>query len=104
MATTVDVLALEELSPQRGRFVRAGGCEIALFRHGDQVFALDDSCPHSGASLSGGQFDGRSVKCRAHGLRFDVATGCMAGGIDGLQARVYPVQVVAGRIHVTIDG
>lgn len=103
MTMTVDVLALEDLAPERGRFVRAGGCEIALFRRGDEVFAIDDSCPHAGASLSGGQFDGRSVKCRAHGLRFDVATGCMAGGVEGLKARVYPAQVVAGRIHVSVD-
>jgi 3-phenylpropionate/trans-cinnamate dioxygenase ferredoxin component len=101
--TTVDVLALSDLTPERGRFVRAGKCEIALFRSGDQVFALQDSCPHSGASLAGGRFDGRNVTCRAHGLRFDVATGCMAGSVVGLQARVYPVQIVAGRIHVTVD-
>jgi len=101
--TTVDVLALDDLTPERGRFVRAGNCEIALFRRGDQVFAIDDSCPHSGASLAGGRFDGRSVTCRAHGLRFDVATGCMASGISGLQARVHPVQIVAGRIRITID-
>ena len=26
--------------PQRGRLVRAGRCDIALFRRGDQVFAI----------------------------------------------------------------
>ena len=37
---TVDVLALDELTPERGRLVRAGRCDIALFRRGDQVFAI----------------------------------------------------------------
>lgn len=103
MTVTVDVLALDDLPHDRGRFVRAGSCGIALFRRDEQVFAIDDSCPHAGASLAGGRFDGRTVACRAHGLRFDVATGCMAGGIDGLRARSYPVQIVDGRIHVTVD-
>jgi len=101
--TTVDVLALDDLTPERGRFVRAGKREIALFRCGDQVFAINDSCPHSGASLAAGRFDGRGLTCPAHGLRFDVATGCMTGGIAGVQSRVYPVQIVAGRIHITVD-
>jgi nitrite reductase/ring-hydroxylating ferredoxin subunit len=53
--------------------------DIALFDLGGTLYASEDSCPHQGASLFGGKLSGRLIKCRAHGLRFDLATGCMPG-------------------------
>ena len=102
MGDAVDLLALDEIAPDRGRLVRAAGREIALFRAGGQVFAIDDGCPHASASLAGGHFDGRIVTCRAHGLRFHVATGCMVVN-PGLKVRSYPAQVLAGRVCMVID-
>jgi len=34
--------------------------------------------PASGTSLLGGNLQGRMIQCRVHGLRFDLASGCMA--------------------------
>ncbi len=48
---------------------------LIVVRLGDEVFALDQRCSHAGASLLTGQILGRSVECRAHGCRFDLASG-----------------------------
>jgi 3-phenylpropionate/trans-cinnamate dioxygenase ferredoxin subunit len=58
--------------------VREAGLSLALFSVKGSLYALDDSCPHSGASLVMGQLDGFWLRCPAHGLRFDIRSGCMA--------------------------
>ena len=78
----IPLIAMDELPEGRGRRVCAAGYDLAVFRVGDAVYAIDDSCPHAGASLVMGQLDGATVSCRAHGLRFDLATGCMRDALS----------------------
>lgn len=93
----MDLIAFDDLPLSRGRLVRANGLELALFRVGEEVYAIADSCPHAGASLSGGMVNGCQVACRAHGLRFDLRTGCVPG-VKGLAVKTYPLRVVDGRV------
>lgn len=90
-----------ELPEGARRLIRREGHEIAVFRIDGAVYAIEDSCPHAGGSLVLGQLDGTIVTCRAHGLRFDVRTGCHAGS-TGLKARSYPVRVREGRVEIDI--
>ena len=83
----------------RGRFVWSAEGGIAVFRTLEGVFALADSCPHAGASLAGGLLDGRHVSCRAHGLAFDVVSGC-ARGVPKLRVARHEVRIEAGRVRV----
>ncbi|MBF4559910.1 MAG: Rieske 2Fe-2S domain-containing protein [Pseudomonadales bacterium] len=80
--------------------VQANGSHIALFNVDGQVYAIDDSCPHNGASLLFGKLDGRWVQCPAHGLRFNLATGCLRGG--GMNVRAYPVEIAEDCIRITL--
>ncbi|MDM0068407.1 MULTISPECIES: Rieske (2Fe-2S) protein [unclassified Variovorax] len=97
-----DLLGVHELS-ERGRgFARRNGHEIALFLVEDTVHAIADSCPHAGASLARGALAGTTIQCPAHGLRFDLASGCIHGACGGLALRTYPVRVHAGRIEVDL--
>jgi phenylpropionate dioxygenase-like ring-hydroxylating dioxygenase large terminal subunit len=41
-----------------------------------EAFVLEDLCPHRGALLSAGAFDGRELECPFHGWRFDTAGAC----------------------------
>lgn len=81
--------------------VREAGLSLALFSVEGALYALDDACPHSGASLVMGKLDGWRVRCPAHGLWFDIRTGCMSAA-GGLAARSYPVSVVDGQTFVTV--
>jgi 3-phenylpropionate/trans-cinnamate dioxygenase ferredoxin subunit len=100
VAEWIDAVAADQFPEGGRRLVRAAGLDIALFRAQGQCYALEDSCPHQGASLVVGKVDGTTVTCRAHGLRFDLATGCMRPAA-GLQARSFPVRLHDG--HVQID-
>lgn len=96
--TAIDIGALHDIPVQGARVVKTRfGC-VAIFRTADdQVFALDDRCPHKGGPLSEGIVHGTSVTCPLHNWVFDMATGT-AQGADSGQINTYPVQVDAGRI------
>jgi nitrite reductase/ring-hydroxylating ferredoxin subunit len=99
----IDVCALDEIPRGKSLAVRAAGKDIALFNVAGNVHAIENSCPHQGAALSGGELCDRVVKCRAHGLRFDVTTGEFAGAQAKLRVPVFPVQVTGGRVAVAVN-
>ncbi|MFR0690316.1 Rieske (2Fe-2S) protein [Enterobacterales bacterium AE_CKDN230030158-1A_HGKHYDSX7] len=74
---------------------------VLLFDVEGELHAIDDRCPHAGASLFSGRLDGRWLQCPAHGLRFDLNTGCPAG-IKGFGLRRHEVQWRGGECHVLI--
>lgn len=97
-------IAPERLPPPGGRaLLHTGRRCVALFQVDGQYYALDDSCPHQGASLAGGKLEGRSVQCPAHGLRFDLASGCMRQSPQ-VRVAVYPIHIERGRVFLSLPG
>lgn len=77
------------------------GKSLALFNVGGHLLAIDDSCPHQGSSLCAGQLDGGVIQCRAHGLRFDLASGYLLNS-KALKVASYPVEVEGERVFIRI--
>jgi 3-phenylpropionate/trans-cinnamate dioxygenase ferredoxin component len=73
-----------------------------VFNLGGMLYAIDNACPHNGASLASGQLEGCLLRCPAHGLRFDVRTGCMPGP-GGLSVTTFPVDMVDSKVVVSFD-
>ena len=48
---------------------------VTVFRKGDSWYAIDDMCPHMGASLAEGYVEGNSVSCPWHAWRFCIVDG-----------------------------
>ncbi len=98
MTLYVDIAALDDIPRQGARVVRTpAGC-VAVFRTADdQVFALEDRCPHKGGPLSEGIVHGTSVTCPLHAWVFDLNTGQAQGTDDGAVRR-FAVRVAAGRV------
>lgn len=94
----IDIGALDDIPAQGARVIKTAlGC-VAIFRTaGDEVFALDDRCPHKGGPLSEGIVHGAQVTCPLHNWVFDLTTG-QAQGADTGQVTTYPVRVQGGRI------
>jgi 3-phenylpropionate/trans-cinnamate dioxygenase ferredoxin subunit len=55
--------------------VEKNGKTICVTRVGDEVFAIDDTCSHSDASLSEGDVTDFKIECWLHGAEFDLRTG-----------------------------
>lgn len=102
MSRDVVVTQLWKVPQTRGLHCSVNGLELAVFRVDGEVFAIADSCPHSGASLSNGKISGHMVACPAHGLKFDVRTGCSQVSPD-LRNKTYPVRVDHGNVVLDLD-
>lgn len=82
--------------------IESDGKSLALFNVDGQFYAIDDSCPHQGASLCGGRLEGRVIQCCAHGLRFNLTTGYLLNS-TALKVASYPVEVQKdGRVFIVI--
>ena len=51
------------------------GRDILVANIGGEYFAIDDSCTHSGSSLSEGKLEGCTITCGWHAAQFDCKTG-----------------------------
>lgn len=82
-----DWIAIGKLSdiPRRGaRCVTTPMGKIAVFRSADdQVFAIDDRCPHKSGPLSQGIVHGTQVTCPLHNWVFSLETGQAQGADEG---------------------
>ena len=51
------------------------GRDVLVANIDGKFYATDDSCTHSGSSLSEGKLDGCTITCGWHGAQFDCQTG-----------------------------
>jgi len=68
-------LLLSQLQQGKPVKVEKDGKTICVARVGDQVFAINDTCSHSDASLSEGDVTDFKIECWLHGAEFDLRTG-----------------------------
>ena len=59
--------------------VTVGEKQLAVYRIGDDFYALDDVCPHAFALLSSGFVEGDKVECPLHQALFHIPTGKCLG-------------------------
>ena len=77
------------------------GRTICVTRVGDDVFAIDDTCSHSDASLSEGEVTDFKIECWLHGAEFDLRTGEALTPPAVVPVKIYPVTVDGD--SVTVD-
>jgi nitrite reductase (NADH) small subunit len=93
----IKVLDLTALAPGAVELVTVDGEDVALFRRGDEIFALGNQCPHQGGSLCDGFVEGDIAICPLHGWEFDLRSGaCMT--VPGESVPFYAVTVKDGAI------
>ena len=94
----IDIAALEDVPVRGARVIKTDlGC-VAVFRTAqDEVFALDNACPHKAGPLAEGIVHGRSVTCPLHNWVISLETGEAQGADEGRVA-TFPARIDAGRI------
>jgi ferredoxin-nitrite reductase len=81
------------------KMIRVKGDEMAIFKQGGQLYAIQNICPHEGGQLSKGWLEGDEVVCPVHGYRFHLKTGRCSTD-PRLKAAV--VKLVAENDHFTM--
>ncbi|HFH2975986.1 TPA: nitrite reductase small subunit NirD [Pseudomonas aeruginosa] len=99
----LDICALDEINPLGSRVVAGPKGDIAIFRASDdQVFALDDRCPHKGGPLSQGLIYGKRVACPLHNWQIELESGEAVAPDQGCAHR-HPVRVENGRVLLGLN-
>ena len=98
----VRLARLTDIPEGEGREFRVGKRYVAIFRHDDQFYALDDMCPHAGAPLNNGPLCEGTVTCLWHGWRFNLHDGACLTPPRGRDVSTYPVSVRGRDLYVTL--
>jgi nitrite reductase (NADH) small subunit len=100
MIDWIEIGALEDIPKRGARVTRTPRGEIAVFRTGrDELFALENRCPHRGGPLSEGIVHGNAVTCPLHNWVIDLPSGTAAPPDQGC-ATAYPVAVYGGKVRL----
>ncbi|WED82925.1 DsbA family protein [Aeromonas media] len=100
-ATRIAVPAERVPAPGKRILIEAEGKSLVLFNVDGRFHAIDDGCPHQGASLCGGRLEGEVIQCCAHGLRFNLNTGYLLGSTQ-LRVNRYLVEWAGDQLHIVI--
>jgi nitrite reductase (NADH) small subunit/3-phenylpropionate/trans-cinnamate dioxygenase ferredoxin subunit len=95
------VAKVGEIMEGEGKAFAVGKHMVAVFLHQGQYYAIDDFCPHQGASLAGGYIQDCAVACPLHHWRFSIKDGSW---LDNPKIRIdtFKVRVMGGNIQVQI--
>lgn len=75
---------------------------VAVFNSGGEYFAIDDTCPHMGASLGAGEVCDGIVACPWHAWRFKVSDGTWCDS-PRIKVDSFEVRVVGDEIQVSTE-
>ncbi len=95
------VANIDDLPQGKGQVFKLEGKTLAVFRVGDRCFAINNICPHQGASLAKGNLKGFVVSCPWHHQKFDIRSGFGPDG-GGYCVVSYDVRVEEGQVFVCL--
>jgi nitrite reductase/ring-hydroxylating ferredoxin subunit len=87
----------------RALTVRVGGKKVCIAHTSEGLFAVNDRCPHNGASLGHGYCtDQNSIVCPVHRYHFDLRTGRAKSGIADM-VEPYPLDIRENGVYIGFE-
>jgi nitrite reductase/ring-hydroxylating ferredoxin subunit/uncharacterized membrane protein len=96
----VVVMKESELRENKPTRVDAKGVAVLLYKRGERITAMTETCPHLGGPLSEGDVVGDAIQCPWHKSEFSLEDGSVVNGPSTYPARCFEVRVRAGNIEV----
>ena len=94
-------VAFDSLVSGKPVAIEVDGVAVCLTRVGDEVFAVEDTCTHSEASLSEGEVSGTKIECWLHDAEFDLRTGEALTPPATSALKTFKVEVNGNQVVVT---
>lgn len=99
----IDIGTISDIPLRGARCVKTPMGKIAVFRTAENdVYAIEDNCPHKGGPLSQGIVHGASVTCPLHNWVISLETGKALGADEG-SVRTIPVRNVDGKLSIATE-
>ena len=114
----IKVLSQDELPPNERKVVKVDQHTILLLHHNNQIYAVENSCPHLRLPLQKGKVtDDGAIVCPFHRSAFDLSSGNVKewspwppgiGKVLGMVSKekvlpVFPTRVEEGSIWVGLQ-
>jgi len=98
----VEVGTVDDIPRQGARCIVVGDKTVAIFRTSDdQIFALEDKCPHKNGPLSNGIVHDGCVTCPLHNWVISLSTGEAQGADEGATAS-YGTRIEGSKVMLDI--
>jgi nitrite reductase (NADH) small subunit/3-phenylpropionate/trans-cinnamate dioxygenase ferredoxin subunit len=101
MSEFVTVARVGDIPPGTGNSYAVNDRMVAVFNDGGDYHAIDDLCPHMGASLAAGELREGVVACPWHGWRFRACDGTWCDN-PRIKTDHFEVRVVGDEIQVLV--
>jgi 3-phenylpropionate/trans-cinnamate dioxygenase ferredoxin subunit len=102
MTTFIEAAQLGDIPLGKSVMVRVANTDVALFNVDGTIYAINDSCAHAGSSLAAGELNGKMLKCRGHGMIYDVTNG-FVNGVPGFGVPSYPIKIEGSKVLIGIS-
>jgi len=97
----IKLCTVNSLPQNRGVRVIIENKELAVFRVGEDVYVLNNICPHNHiAKIFEGEIRDGSVACPIHGWTFELKTGKSTCGMSNILA--FETKIQSGEVWVKI--
>ena len=103
MPEFLSVAKVGDIPPNEGRSYPIGGRMVGVFFSDGKYYAMDDACPHMGASLASGWVEDGAVTCPWHAWRFCVRDGTWLDNPKSkFKSSTYEVRIEGDEILVEV--
>jgi len=97
------VAKVGDIPTGEGRAYAVNGTMVAIFNTDGEYSAINDTCPHAGASLATGNVEENTVYCPWHAWRFCIQKGTWLDNPTGpINVATYSIRVQNGEIQVQV--
>lgn len=91
-----------DLKEKEGKRFIINDVDVAIYKVDGEIHAMSNLCPHQHAALIySGFIEEGHVTCPAHGWQFNLKTGKLPTGGNGL--KIYPVKVIEGIVYAKVE-
>jgi len=95
------VAKVGDIPEGQGRAFPLNGTMVGVFLSAGRYLAINDFCPHMGASLADGHVEDNAVMCPWHAWRFSLQDGTwLDNSRSGIRTACYEVRVEGDAIQV----
>ena len=95
-----DLCATDEIAPGGSLPAELAGFKLLICRVGDEYFAIENKCSHTGALMTRGRIRGDCILCPVHGARFQLRDGRHLTPPATVGLRTFALRVESGRVLV----
>jgi len=95
------VATVGDIADGNGAAFAVNGKMVAVFLADGEYHAIDDFCPHMGASLAGGYLEDGMVTCPWHAWRFKICDGTWCDNPE-IGVNAYDIRVEGNEIQVQV--